>query len=145
MEIRNMLPEDIDQVVEIENESFSRPWSKRSFEESLEKSDYIFIVADNRGVIVGYCGLYVVMDEANITNVAVKEEYRNKGVGYVIIEDLIERAKNAGVKAMTLEVRKSNNAAIRLYEQVGFKNAGIRRNFYESPKEDAVIMWKEHL
>ena len=145
MEIRRMMPEDLDQVVEIENESFSRPWSKESFEDSLKKPDYIFVVADNRGIIVGYCGLYVVMGEANITNVAVKREYRSKGIGYIIIEDIIDRAKEIGATSMTLEVRKSNGTAIRLYEQIGFKNAGIRRGFYEAPKEDAVIMWKEQL
>lgn len=145
MNIRKMEAEDLDQVAAIEADSFSRPWSRNAFEDSMKLSNYIFLVAEVNHEILGYCGLVCTEDDGNITSIAVKKEVRNKGIGYGIVEAMIDEAKTKGLKAMTLEVRKSNSSAIRLYEQVGFKSAGLRKNYYEAPREDAVIMWKENL
>lgn len=145
MEVRGMQREDLQQIAEIEKKIFSKPWSYKSFEDSLSLPNAIYVVAVNNGEIMGYCGLYCVLNEANITNVAVKEEVRNKGIGYGMLVQLIDEAKKRGINAVTLEVRKSNDAAIHLYEQLGFESAGIRKGFYELPTEDAVIMWKKNL
>lgn len=145
MDVRIMQQCDLQQVAELEKSIFSKPWSYKSFEDSLSLSNAIYVVAVNNGEIMGYSGLYCVLNEANITNVAVKKEVRNKGIGYGMLVELIDEAKKRGIESVTLEVRKSNDAAIHLYEQLGFESAGIRKEFYELPKEDAVIMWKKNL
>lgn len=145
MEVRNMQASDLEQVANIERAAFSKPWSYKAFEDSLSLSNAIYNVAVNNDEILGYCGLYCVLNEANITNVAVKRDVRNKGIAYGMLVSLLEQAKEKGIEAVTLEVRKSNGAAIHLYEQLGFRSAGIRKDFYEMPTEDAVIMWKEDL
>lgn len=145
MEVRSMQAADLEQVAEIERLTFSKPWSYKAFEDSLALSNAIYNVAVNNNEVLGYCGLYCVLNEANITNVAVKSDVRNKGIGYGMLVSLMDEAKTRGIEAVTLEVRKSNYAAIHLYEQLGFKEAGIRKDFYELPREDAVIMWKDNL
>ena len=91
--------------------------------------------------IVAYCGLYVIQDEGQITNVAVKSTCRGEHIGTNMLNELINQAKNKGAKNFTLEVRLSNKVAIHLYEKLGFKNVGIRKRFYNNPVEDAMIMW----
>ena len=93
--------------------------------------------------MIAYCGFLQSFDEADITNVAVREEYRAQGVGRAMLEALMEGGKERGISRFTLEVRVSNIPALHLYESLGFVSAGIRKNFYDLPKEDAVIMWKE--
>lgn len=136
---------DLEQVVEIENASFSKPWSYKSFKDALDMQNYIYVVGVVNDEVLGYGGAYCVLDEANITNVAVKKRVRNRGIGYGVLVHLIEEVKKAGMTAITLEVRESNNAAIKLYEQLGFESHGIRRDFYDMPNENAVIMWKRNL
>lgn len=133
----------MEQVAAIEAASFSRPWSKQAFEDSMKLPNYIFLVGEINGEVLGYCGLVCTDTDGNITSIAVKKELRNKGIGYVILKAMVDAAKEKGLIGMTLEVRKSNEPAIKLYEQAGFNNAGVRKDFYVAPKEDAVIMWKE--
>ena len=139
--IRNMSEEDLEQVCKIENETFTSPWSYHSYEQVINNENNLFLVAENKGVIVGYCGYMGVLDEGQITNVAVKKEYRGKNIGYRLMESLLHGGIERGIRAFTLEVRVSNEKALNLYERLGFIREGIRKNYYMSPKEDAVIMW----
>ena len=141
MEIRKMTEADLEQVCAIENETFSDPWSEADFRNSLfdDKNDYL--VVDIEGKIAGYCGFWGVLEEGDIFNVAVKKEYRRQHIGEKMLKALLEKGISRGITSFTLEVRYSNEPAIRLYEALGFTRAGIRKDFYSKPKEDAVIMW----
>ena len=137
-----MLPQDLDQVSALEAEIFSLPWSRQGFADSLKQENTLYLVALEGTRVVGYCGLLQALDEADITNVAVDREYRGRGIGQAMLSNLMERGKYRGIIAYTLEVRKGNDSAISLYRKLGFLEEGIRKNFYEKPTEDAVIMWK---
>jgi ribosomal-protein-alanine N-acetyltransferase len=143
IQIRQMKEEDIKQVSIIEEKTFSLPWKKDDFWEVIQKDNYFYLVACMGEKIVGYCGFNHVIGEGYIMNVAVAEEYRRLGIARKMLKELIERGKEIGVRAFTLEVRKSNEAAIRLYTSLGFEGTGYRKNFYEKPVEDALIMWKQ--
>lgn len=142
MEIREMQREDIPEVARIEKENFTLPWSQQGFLDSMEQENTCYLVVCINEKIAGYCGFLQVLDEADITNVAVDAAYRRMGAGKRMLQELIDRGSKRGVKAFTLEVRESNLAAQGLYQKLGFESAGIRRNFYDAPKENAVIMWK---
>lgn len=145
MEIKEMAQEDLAQVSEIESQIFSLPWSEKAFEESLKNSNTLYIVAKEKEEVLGYIGMYISFQEGNITNVAVNPNYRRKKIGQNLIREILERAKQIGVTDVILEVRETNAAAICLYEKMGFEEAGIRKNFYEKPLENAIIMWKHKL
>ncbi len=136
-----MEEKDLDQVCEIENKTFSQPWTREDFSISIKNENHIYIVAEEGNEIAGYCGLWMVAGEGQINNVAVREDFRQKGVGYGMLCYLLELGREKNQDAFTLEVRVGNEAAIRLYEKLGFRSLGIRRGFYEKPKEDANIMW----
>lgn len=142
MQIRKMEPEDVAQVAKIEAETFSIPWSAKSFLETLDRMDTIYLVAEEDGKILGYCGLWQSFEEGEIPNVAVAKEVRNQGLGRKLLEALFSYGEDVGIEGFTLEVRESNQAALHLYKSLGFEIAGIRKGFYEKPKENAVIMWK---
>lgn len=137
-----MRPEDVKEVCRIEEANFSQPWSEKGFLDALNQENYCFISVKIDGKVVGYCGMQQVLDEADITNVAVDCAYRNCGIGYRMLSELLGYGIKRGITAFTLEVRESNAGAIALYEKLGFVNCGIRKNFYEKPRENAVIMWK---
>jgi ribosomal-protein-alanine N-acetyltransferase len=141
LQIIDMSEKDIEQVSALEQECFSMPWSRKSFEEVLKNPKAIYVVAKDEEII-GYCGAYVILGEADINQVAVAPAYRNMGVGKKMLEVLLAKLKQMGAKCVTLEVRESNHAAITLYEHMGFSKEGIRKNFYEKPVENAYIMWK---
>ena len=141
--IREMKKEDIDQVLEIEKSSFTTPWSKDAFTVEITKNMLAkYIVAEVDEKIVGYGGIWLIIDEGHITNIAVIREYRGFGVGEKIIEGLIDLCSDRNIRAMTLEVRKSNEVAKKLYSKHGFKEYGIRPKYYADDNEDAIIMWK---
>ncbi|MBQ8189674.1 MAG: ribosomal protein S18-alanine N-acetyltransferase [Lachnospiraceae bacterium] len=145
LRIRNMTTDDLEQVCQIENNSFSAPWSYKSFKESLANPNAFYVVAcpeDNLQQIQGYCGVYLIGDEADINQVAVVKEHRRNGIGKQMLNELMHILEEKNIVAVTLEVRKSNVAAIALYESLGFVTEGVRKNFYEKPTEDALIMWK---
>lgn len=142
MIIRRMRPEDISQVVVIEQESFSQPWSENSFLDTLCREDTIYLVSEEAGEVCGYCGLWQSFSEGEIPNVAVKKEYRRQGIAKRLLSQLFVEGERRGIDAFTLEVRASNESAISLYESLGFESAGVRPKFYTKPVEDAVIMWK---
>lgn len=138
--IRKMAEADLDRVALIEKSTFSEPWSRDGFAEILDRSDVIFLVALCGSEIAGYIGAYVAIDEAEITNVCVAEDYRRRHLGDELVNALIVEAELRGVNRIVLEVRVSNKGAIALYEKYDFKNIGVRKNFYRAPVEDAYIM-----
>jgi len=145
LEFRRMQPEDLDSVTAIEKTLFSCPWSRNGFESSLDKPYILFLTALLDGEIVGYCGLLKSFDEADIVNVAVAKEYQGRGIAYAMLTELMRLGNEIGVRDFTLEVRVSNAPAIHVYEKLGFVSEGIRKNFYEKPREDAMIMWKRSM
>lgn len=140
--IRKMQTEDLTQVCEIEKDNFSLPWSEKSFSESMGREDTVFLVACEDEEITGYVGCYCIAGTGEITNVAIKSTHRRKGIGGLLLEKLYEEGAMLDVQEYFLEVRESNEAAIGLYSRQGFVKEGIRKNFYEKPVENAVIMWK---
>lgn len=138
--IREMIGEDLEQVEAIEKSVFSVPWSFNSIKEAMEMPDNIYIVCEEDGCIAGYCGMWTVLGEGNIVSVAVGEKYRRRGIAKEMMEDLISRGLQKNVNVFFLEVRQSNEAAKHLYEISGFRNIGVRKNFYEKPCEDACVM-----
>lgn len=142
--VTRMEKEDIEQVAEIEKQVFSMPWSKQGFSDALDQ-DTIFVVAKCQQKVLGYCGMYCSFEEGEITNVAVSPESRKQGIGKKIISELLKMAQEKKITRIVLEVRVSNQPAIQLYETFGFQNIGIRKRFYEKPREDAMIMVLEHI
>ncbi|MEA4846928.1 MAG: tRNA (adenosine(37)-N6)-threonylcarbamoyltransferase complex dimerization subunit type 1 TsaB [Clostridiaceae bacterium] len=144
IELQNMSLEDIDQVYEIENLSFTTPWSRESFKSELLKNDLArYIVAKVDGKVAAYGGMWIVLDEAHITNIAVHPEYRGRKIGETLVKALLRTAKENKAADITLEVRASNDAARKLYKKLGFKDGGRRKGYYEDTGEDAIIMWNE--
>lgn len=145
MKIRRMTPEDAALVSEIERQSFSTPWSSQGFLDALAQECTVFLVAEESDeVIAGYVGMYVSLDEGEITNVAVRPDLRGQGIAKVLLKELLSYAQSHGITRIVLEVRVSNAAAIGLYEGFGFEIIGTRKGFYEFPREDAHIMvWGE--
>lgn len=139
MTIESMTVDDIAQVAEIERQIFSIPWSEKAFRDSMESDNTIYIVAKENDNVAGYAGMYLSFEEGNITNVAVNPLSRRKGIGEKIVRDILNRAYEKGVRDVFLEVRETNSVAIALYEKIGFKEEGIRKNFYDKPRENALI------
>mgnify|MGYP001772067600 CR=1 FL=1 len=134
----------LDEVAELERICFSTPWSRNMLAEELDNLLSAFLVAlDDEDKVVGYAGLQVVLDEGYITNVAVRPDCRRQGVASPLLEVFMNFAKGNRLAFLTLEVRASNYDAIALYGSRGFRSVGRRKNYYEHPKEDAVIMTKE--
>lgn len=132
----------LDGICDVECRSFSHPWSRKSFEEELENPKARYFVAVNDGKVCGYAGMWHIIDEGHITNIAVLPEMRQRGVGKALLEKLIEYAVNKKLVFLTLEVRVSNKAAISLYEKCGFKEIGRRKNYYEG-REDALLLRRD--
>lgn len=134
----------VDAVAEIENAVYPTPWSKNAFiNEVLDNGFAHYFVALNDKSVVGYAGIWVILDEAHITTLAVCQQEQCKGVGTLLLETLIEAAASMGAQRMTLEVRLSNTIAQELYKKYGFIQRGTRRNYYSD--EDALIMWLDQL
>ncbi|MCF6461246.1 ribosomal protein S18-alanine N-acetyltransferase [Clostridium sp. Cult3] len=141
--VREMQESDIDRIVEIEQESFSPPWSREAFLLELTRNILAkYIVVEVEGRVVGYGGIWLIIDEGHITNIAVDKEYRGLGLGNKLLEGLIQLCIDRDIKAITLEVRKSNEIAKGLYKKYGFKEYGVRPGYYTNNNEDAIIMWK---
>ena len=134
----------IEQIAALEKECFSSPWSEAMLTEVLFDSQASFIVAESEeGGVLGYAGLQVVLDEGYITNVAVRPECRRNGIAQKLLQVFLDFAQAHRLAFLTLEVRASNYGAIALYGSRGFRSVGRRKNYYEHPKEDAIIMTKE--
>jgi len=134
----------LDEVVELERICFSVPWSRNMLAEELDNLLSAFLVAlDDNDRVVGYAGLQVVLDEGYITNVAVRPECRRQGIAAKLLQVFLDFAKANRLAFLTLEVRASNYDAIALYGSRGFRSVGRRKNYYEHPREDAIIMTLE--
>ena len=139
-----MNADHLDEIAELEQVCFSTPWSRNMLAEELDNACSAFLVAlDDGGHVAGYAGLQVILDEGYITNVAVQPEYRRQGVAGQLLAVFLNFAKGNHLAFLTLEVRASNYGAIALYGGLGFRSVGHRKNYYEHPKEDAIIMTKE--
>ncbi|MEW6522335.1 MAG: ribosomal protein S18-alanine N-acetyltransferase [Bacillota bacterium] len=137
---------DIDEVLETEKLCFPTPWSRRAFVSELTENIYAhYIVARVNGQLVGYAGMWVILEEAHITNIAVHPDHRRQGLGWRLLHELMERARERSATNMTLEVRKSNLGAQAMYARAGFYVRGLRKGYYTDTKEDAIIMWKDDL
>lgn len=143
MIFRNMTREDLDEVTRLEESCFSMPWKRHDFEDILTNEDRIYLVAEEDGHILGGCMLTDLLGEGDISNVAVFEQYRGRNIATRLVEEIMKIGTNEKhITAFTLEVREHNLPAIRVYEKNGFISEGIRPDFYDKPKENAVIMWK---
>jgi ribosomal-protein-alanine N-acetyltransferase len=145
--LRLMNVKDIPQVVDIEKQSFPTPWSAYAFNCELADNDFahylIVTRADHPEQVLGYGGMWIIIDEAHITNIAINKEYRGQKLGEFLMQGMFSLALQKGAVRMTLEVRPSNDIAKKLYKKMGFKAAGIRPGYYVDTNEDALIMWKE--
>lgn len=138
--IRTMSEKDSSAVWELEKKCFSVPWSEESIRAMFSEKGYWNLTARDDGSLVGYIGMKAVLDEADITNVAVDPDRRRQGIGKMLLRGLLAKAGDMGIRRIFLEVRVSNTAARALYEQAGFRTVDVRKNYYEKPKEDAYIM-----
>lgn len=142
MTFREMLVEDLDQVVDIEQNLFSVPWTKEGFLTYLMKKDTMFFVVEEKERILGYCSMMIVLDEGDILNVAVRSDRQKEGIGQFLVDSMLRMAEMQGIRLVHLEVRQGNGIARRLYQRLGFKEDGLRRDYYENPVENAVLMTK---
>jgi ribosomal-protein-alanine N-acetyltransferase len=141
--IRKATESDVKPLADMDKICFNLPWSEASFfEEIVNNKVAKYFVAEVSGKMVGYAGLWVVLDEGHITNIAVHPEFRRKGIAKALICKMMSAAEDAGATVFTLEVRALNKSAIALYEQFNFKIVGLRKNYYQDNGEDAAIMWK---
>lgn len=141
--VRKMTLADIEAVLKIENSSFSTPWTRESFQKEIRDNHlakYLVIEYDDK--IVGYGGMWFIVDEAHITNIAIHKNFRNKGLGSFLVKSMIEYTERLGIYRMTLEVRESNKPAKGLYMKLGFRPCGRRPKYYKDNNEDAIIMWR---
>jgi len=135
----------IDGILQVELQCFNIPWSRASFERDFTVNKFSIYVAaydDEKNKIVGYGGMWRVVNEAHITNIAVLKEYRRIGIGSMIIDKMTKIAEDNKMIGLTLEVKRGNQKAISMYRKAGFKISGIRKEYYSDTKEDAIIMWK---
>ncbi len=140
--MRKMTPRDLDQVMLIEQEAFSLPWSRQSYENELKNQYANYLVIDYQGDVGGYGGIWVVFDEAHITNVAVASSFRGRGWGRALMLELEALARRKRAVRILLEVRPSNRAAIAMYHGLGFMVSGLRKQYYSDNNEDAIVMVK---
>ena len=141
MTIVNVTASLLEQVEELEKRCFSLPWTWEMLMSQLPDDEHEFLAAvDESGKLLGYVGMMTVLDEGYISNVAVEPGSRRQGIGEALIRDLLERCRMRQLSFVTLEVREHNEPAIALYSKLGFVPVGLRKNYYEAPKENALLM-----
>ena len=133
---------DIKQIAALEEKYFSQPWSEEGIRHYFEAGQTLFIVAKHNEEAAGYAAVLCAADEGNLVSIAVDEKFRNMGIAREMLDILYEELKNNEVSKIFLEVRRSNEAAINLYKSEGFEETGIRKGFYEKPREDAILFMK---
>ena len=143
MTIENMSAAHVSQIAQLEKLCFSDPWSEKSIESELSCRLSLWLVALDGDGVVGYVGSQTVIDETDMMNIAVHPEYRRRGIAEALIDALINALREKGSRALSLEVRASNDPAIALYQKMGFSQVGRRPNYYRNPREDALILRKE--
>jgi ribosomal-protein-alanine N-acetyltransferase len=132
-------------ILEIEREANTAPWSEQAFKNELDHPHGIFLVVRVDGEIAGYGGVWIVVDEAHITTIAVRAENRRQGLARRLMNELLHRARERGATCSTLEVRAGNDPAVRLYESLGYRTVATRRAYYPDNREDAFVMWNYDL
>ena len=146
--VRRAEERDLDAITLIEARCFEGqdPWSRNAFyNEIVENADRtLYLIAEKDQTVIGYMGVWKILDEGHITNVAVDPDHRRQHIAEKIIEEMIKRTSEEGITSWTLEVRADNEPAIRLYEKMGFREEGVRPGYYEYDGTDALIMWKGH-
>jgi len=137
--------EDLDAVLDVDAASFTRPWTRAMYEAEFlnQPSSRLYVLRAAAERVAGYCAVWLIVDELHINNIAVRPELRGQGMGSALLARVLEEAAQAGARRATLEVRRSNDAARRLYERFGFRIAGVRRDYYTHPTEDALILWRD--
>lgn len=146
IEITPMNLKDIDDVLAIEAVSYPTPWSRNAFTSEIVHNSYAhYYAARHDGKLVGYVGMWIILNESHITNIAVHPAQRRKGIGRMLLETMFEKAEEFGASRMTLEVRVSNKGAQTLYKKLGFVERGLRKGYYTDTNEDAIIMWKDDI
>lgn len=144
--LEGMAASDIPRVLEIERQSFPTPWPRDAYTHELQENRLAtYIVARREREIVGYAGMWVILDEAHITTIAVDPSVRGQHIGERLLVGLLDAALTRGARWMTLEVRKSNAVAQTLYKKYGFREIGIRQGYYSDNREDAIVMWTGNL
>lgn len=141
--VRNMIESDVDGIAFLESQAFSDAWTSKSIYETFCQNQAFVVVAEESGEIIGCCIVYYVLDEGEIARIAVESSYRHQGVGRKILEQVEKLCKEKGVVRLMLDVRESNMTARIFYKALGFQEDGVRKGFYEAPKENAVLMSKE--
>jgi ribosomal-protein-alanine N-acetyltransferase len=141
------LPADLETILEIELASFVNPWTREMYLAELENHgvSFCYVVRDSSQQVVGYCSFWRVLDELHINNLAVAPSQRGRGAGTTLLHEVLREGTRLGARRATLEVRRSNEAARRLYERLGLSVAGVRQAYYTHPVEDALILWREDI
>ena len=140
--IRLMEERDLDAIMEVEKQCFTLPWSREAFYNELHQNRFAhYLILEEDDNVIGYCGAWLVVDEAHITNIAVLPAYQGRGLGKVLLTSMMEECKLRAIERMTLEVRESNLVAQSLYRKLGFVEGAIRKNYYSDNQEDAIVMW----
>jgi [ribosomal protein S18]-alanine N-acetyltransferase len=151
---RTLGERDLDEIVAIEAASFSNPWTRQMYLRELQNPDVSFLYVLRVPVegagrpahhIAGFCSFWLVLDEVHVNNLAVRPDYQGRGLGTALLQYVLQAGADRGATRATLEVRRSNAPALRLYERLGFSVAATRPNYYVSPPEDALILWKAAL
>lgn len=143
--------QDLDAVLQVEAVSFTNPWTRQMYLREMDNPRVSYIYAlrirggPDEGTVVGFCSFWLVFDELHINNLAIKPDYRDHGMGTALLRHAMDTAARLGARRATLEVRRSNHAARRIYERLGFEIAGVRRDYYTNPTEDALILWRRTL
>ena len=137
-----MTPADLDEVLVIERRSFPSAWSRGSYERELRNRNSYYFAAHHEGRLVGYIGMWVVVDEAHITTLAVHPGCRRRGLGSHLLRLLVQHARQCGAARVTLEVREHNLAAISMYRAFGFQQTGVLRGYYGDTGENGLVMWQ---
>ncbi|HTH02370.1 MAG TPA: ribosomal protein S18-alanine N-acetyltransferase [Vicinamibacterales bacterium] len=139
--------DDLADVVALEAASFSNPWSRDTLERDLRNTDVVrvYVLRDGDRRLVGFCGCWFVADELHINTLAVADEFRRRGHATRLLRFVLAEAAAAGITRATLEVRRSNVAALRLYDRFDFEVRGVRRAYYTQPVEDALVLWSQKL
>ena len=140
--VRNMIESDVEAIATMESAVFSDAWTAKSIEDTDNQPQAFIVTAELDGKVAGYCIVYFVLDEGEIARIAVDNCFRRQGVGRKLLEQVERTCKEKGIIRLMLDVRESNESARAFYKSLGFEEDGVRKNFYEMPKENAVLMSK---
>lgn len=141
--VQQMQIEDVDEIMAIDTGAFPQPWTREIYEQELIENDFAhyFVLRTDAGEIIGYVGLWIIFDDAQITNIAVHQDYRGKKIGEKLFGFALAFAFQRGAQQLSLEVRPSNTVAKNMYRKFGLQEGGIRKNYYPDDGEDALVMW----